>query len=82
MSELVSSGSRHRNRWQRPPSPPGFWRSEFPNTQEQEADKRIAEEQQAELAKIRLAEALKPDGAYMFRKEEYREAVRAQLHSP
>lgn len=50
--------SNSRSFWGRPKSPPGFWRSDFPSTQETREEKRqVQERQRAEVA-TRFEEAM------------------------
>ncbi|KAF5116188.1 hypothetical protein DV454_001821 [Geotrichum candidum] len=59
----IQSGSTNKNNntntsfWGRPKSPPGFWRSDFPSTQETREEKRQAQERQRAEVAARLAEA-------------------------
>lgn len=74
VKELIEKVSRHRKSWHDQPSPPGFWRSEFPNTQEDEADKAEARRRNEEKVKERYQEAMK-NGRYIFREPSLRPAV-------
>ncbi|MCJ1288107.1 hypothetical protein MMC26_007462 [Xylographa opegraphella] len=64
-----SEYGRHRYAHERAASPPGFWRTEMPTTQEVEGDKEKA--QAVERAKIeaRYKEAMKGSGKWIFRDE-------------
>ena len=73
----INMVSRHRNRWQRQVSPPGFWRSEFPNTQEAEEDKKQMKQYRDTEAKKRLAEAMK-GGKWLFRDPALRKRAEEQ----
>jgi hypothetical protein len=57
---------RHRNAHERPPSPPGFWRTEMPTTQEGLEDRERAMELEREKVEERRREALRPNGRWMF----------------
>lgn len=78
-TSMVNKVSRHRSHWERQKSPPGFWRSDFPNTQEVAEDKRQAAERMKQEARNRYAEIMKGGGRkrsrYMFRDVELREKV-------
>lgn len=68
--ELASKFGRHRQRYSRIPSPPGFWTVEFPSTQERAEERRQAEEIQKALVKERYREAMRPGGRWLFRDED------------
>ena len=50
-------------------SPPGYWRAEFPSTQERDADKRCAEQIEKAAIADRRREALRSGGLWVFRDE-------------
>lgn len=52
-------GKVHRHLYQRAPSPPGFWNVDFPATQEQEEERRVAEERQRAEVQRRWRESMK-----------------------
>lgn len=54
-----ASHNRTRSNWKRPASPPGFWRSEFPSTQENEDERAKMQLIRDASSKERLSEALK-----------------------
>ncbi|MCJ1447035.1 MAG: hypothetical protein MMC23_007543 [Stictis urceolatum] len=60
---------RHRNIHERPASPPGFWRTEMPSTQELEQDRGTAEELKRRTVEERRREALHSRGRWKFRDE-------------
>ncbi|KKY28842.1 putative peroxisomal membrane protein pex16 [Phaeomoniella chlamydospora] len=64
-------GKMHRHAWQpqRQRSPPGFWRTDIPETQEMEENRRKAEEIEREVVEERWREAMKVGGRWMFRDE-------------
>lgn len=64
--DIMQRGSRHRSVWQRPPSPPGFWRSEFPTTQENENERQKMQQMRDKTSRDRLQEAL-TGGKWLFR---------------
>lgn len=70
--ELASKFGRHRQRYTRMPSPPGFWMVEFPSTQERAEERRQAEEIQKVLVNERYREAMRPGGRWLFRDEDGR----------
>lgn len=70
--ELSSKFGRHRQRYTRMPSPPGFWMVEFPSTQERAEERRQAEEIQKALVNERYREAMRPGGRWLFRDEDGR----------
>jgi hypothetical protein len=67
--ELARQHGKHRQAYERRQSPPGFWRADFPTTQEEAADKVAAERQEREIVKTRFEEAMRGDGAWSFRDE-------------
>lgn len=70
--ELANKFGKHRQRYARMPSPPGFWNVEFPNTQERAEERRQAEEIRKALVHERYREAMRPGGKWLFRDEEPR----------
>lgn len=66
IEETINASSRHRNRWKRAPSPPGFWRSDFPSTQEIVEEKKLAEENRRKEIETRYKSAVS-GGKWMFR---------------
>lgn len=68
--ELADRFGRHRQRYARVPSPPGFWTVDFPNTQERAEEMRQAEEIRRALVHDRYREAMRPGGRWLFRDEE------------
>ncbi|KAK9376024.1 uncharacterized protein V1513DRAFT_440422 [Lipomyces chichibuensis] len=69
--KMIATASRHRTLWERPPSPVGFWRSEFPNTQEEIEEKQEARRRYQEKVHERYEEALK-NGKYLFKETAFR----------
>lgn len=67
--EMANKFGRHRHSYQRRTSPPGFWRSEFPTTQEEMADREKAKEIVRDDVAYRYKEAMRPGGAFIFRDE-------------
>ncbi|KAK9347315.1 hypothetical protein V1522DRAFT_401741 [Lipomyces starkeyi] len=69
--KMIATASRHRTLWERPPSPVGFWRSEFPSTQEEIEEKQEARRRYQEKVHERYEEALK-NGKYLFKERAFR----------
>lgn len=67
--EISNKHGKHRHAYERRKSPPGFWRTDFPSTQEQENDRTEAAHRERELVRNRYEEAMRPGGAWMFRDE-------------
>jgi hypothetical protein len=60
--------SKHRHDHQRPSTPPGFWRTDMPNTQELEHDREAANNLEREKVKERYREAMR-GGIWKFADE-------------
>lgn len=67
--ELANEDGRHRHRFHRAPSPAGFWRPDFPNTQEEQKDKEEAARMTRKIIDERYREAMRPGGRWLFRDE-------------
>lgn len=67
--ELANQHGKHRHAYERRQSPPGFWRLDFPSTQEERDDRRKIEQHEQDLVAQRYREAMRPGGAYIFRDE-------------
>ncbi|KFA74598.1 hypothetical protein S40288_05840 [Stachybotrys chartarum IBT 40288] len=67
--ELADKYGRHRHRFSRMQSPPGFWNADFPTTQELEADRLEAAERERAIVEERYREAMRPEGRWLFRDE-------------
>ncbi|RYO83490.1 hypothetical protein DL766_004984 [Monosporascus sp. MC13-8B] len=67
--ELANAHGRHRHRYQRMQSPPGFWRTDFPSTQEDQEHRAEGRKMEAEMIQERYREALRPGGRWLFRDE-------------
>jgi len=67
--ELAQKYGRHRVRYERMKSPPGFWRTDFPTSQEILEDRKKAEEIEMDVIKDRWREAMRPNGRWLFRDE-------------
>jgi len=61
---------KHRHLHERAPSPPGYWRLDFPSTQERNEDRALADEMEREKVEARWREAIKPNrGLWKFADE-------------
>lgn len=67
--ELANKYGKHRHRYSRMQSPPGFWDADFPSTQELEANREEAAEREKRAIRERYREAMRPGGRWMFRDE-------------
>ena len=60
---------KHRQAYERPRSPPGFWRTGMPSTQEAEEDRAKAHEMERQKVEERWREAMRDGGRWLFRDE-------------
>lgn len=67
--ELADRIGKHRHRFSRMKSPPGFWRTDFPDTQEGQQEKEDAARREREIVQERYREAMRPGGKWVFRDE-------------
>ncbi|KAJ3475341.1 hypothetical protein NLG97_g9492 [Lecanicillium saksenae] len=67
--QLANKYGRHRHRYSRMQSPPGFWNADFPSTQELEANREEAAAREKRAIRERYKEALKPGGRWLFKDE-------------
>lgn len=67
--ELANKYGKHRHRFSRMQSPPGFWNADFPTTQELAADREEALRREKRAIAERHREALRPGGMWLFRDE-------------
>ena len=67
--QLADEHSKHRQMFERRSTPPGFWRTDMPTTQEAEQDKEAAREAERQKLEERYREAMRADGRWMFRDE-------------
>lgn len=65
--ELANKHGKHRHAYERRKSPPGFWRADFPTTQEEMEDREEAREFERELVRKRYEEAMRGGGKWVFR---------------
>lgn len=67
--ELANKFGKHRHRYARMRSPPGFWNADFPSTQELEDEKLEAAERERMSIEERRREAMRANGRWVFRDE-------------
>ncbi|KAI9889613.1 MAG: hypothetical protein M1814_005121 [Vezdaea aestivalis] len=67
--ELASKHGKHRAAFERPSTPPGFWDTGMPTTQDMEEDRLKAGEIEKRKVTERHREAMKSGGRWMFRDE-------------
>ncbi|KAL2889664.1 hypothetical protein HOO65_020206 [Ceratocystis lukuohia] len=67
--ELADRWGKHRHRFSRMKSPPGFWNPDFPTTQEARNDRDEADKRKKQEVEGRYREAMRPGGRWMFRDE-------------
>ncbi|RDA94236.1 hypothetical protein CP533_0560 [Ophiocordyceps camponoti-saundersi (nom. inval.)] len=67
--ELANKYGKHRHRFSRMQSPPGFWNADFPSTQELELDRVEAAKRERLAVAERHREATRPGGRWLFRDE-------------
>lgn len=66
---LANQYGRHRHTHQRARSPPGFWRTDMPDTQEIESDREAAQRLEREKVEERYREAMRPGGLWAWADE-------------
>jgi len=66
---LANQYGRHRHTHQRARSPPGFWRTDMPDTQEMESDREAAQRLEREKVEERYREAMRPGGLWTWADE-------------
>ena len=66
---LAKRYGRHKANWTRPVSPPGFWRTDMPDTQQVQRDNEEADRQERAVILERRRDAMRPDGVWMFADE-------------
>lgn len=67
--KMAKDAGKHREGYERRRTPPGYWRIDFPSTQEQENDRGRAKEQEVKTVQERWLEAQKAGGRWVFRDE-------------
>lgn len=68
--DLANKFGKHRQRYSRMPTPPGFWKMDFPDTQERAEERRQADGIRKALVSDRYREAMRCNGSWLFRDEE------------
>ena len=66
---FVDKHGKHRHAFERPSTPPGFWRTDMPSTQELDGDRGDAKKTEMEKKQERFREAMKSGGKWLFRDE-------------
>lgn len=66
---LANLYGKHRHAYERPRTPPGFWRTDMPTTQEAEEDRARAHEIYLQKVEERWREAMRDGGRWLFRDE-------------
>ncbi|KAK8258088.1 DNA repair protein endonuclease SAE2/CtIP C-terminus-domain-containing protein [Phyllosticta capitalensis] len=69
MTAWANCCGRHRHTFQRERTPPGFWRADFPGTQEAQKDREAARKEERRLVEERWREAMTEGGRWLFRDE-------------
>jgi hypothetical protein len=67
--ELANKHGKHRHRYTRRQSPPGFWNTDFPSTQDNEKDRAEGEKREKRAIEERHREAMRNGGRWLFRDE-------------
>lgn len=67
--KLAKESGKHRQAYERRRTPPGFWRVDFPTTQEQQEDREKAREMERMEVQQRWLEAQRKGGKWVFRDE-------------
>jgi hypothetical protein len=67
--KMAKETGKHREAWERRRTPPGFWRVDFPTTQEQQEDRERSKEQEKKVVQERWLEAQRKGGKWIFRDE-------------
>lgn len=67
--KMAKDAGKHREAYERRQSPPGFWRVDFPSTQELEEDRKKAKELEKAVVRERWLEAQRKGGKWIFRDE-------------
>lgn len=67
--QMAMQHGKHRQAFEGRSTPPGFWRVDFPTTQEQQEDLEKAVQMQREKVRERWLEAHRTGGKWMFRDE-------------
>lgn len=66
---LANQYGKHRHDHERARTPPGFWRTDMPDTQELESDREAAQRLEREKVEERYREAMRPGGLWTWADE-------------
>lgn len=69
-SALANQHGKHRQAFERRSTPPGFWRTDMPTTQEEEEDRTRAQQMERQRVEERWREAMRDCGRWLFRDEQ------------
>ncbi|KAI9836256.1 MAG: hypothetical protein M1819_001593 [Sarea resinae] len=67
--QFADMHGKHRHAFERRATPPGFWRTDMPSTQEQKEDQEEARRMERRKVAERHAEAMRSGGRWLFRDE-------------
>jgi len=67
--KMAKESGKHREAYERHRTPPGFWRMDFPTTQEQQEDRDKSKEQEKRVVHERWLEAQRKGGKWLYRDE-------------
>lgn len=67
--EMANKNGKHRHAYERMRSPPGFWETDFPTTQEEMVNREKSKALMRDEVQQRYQQAMRPGGAYVFRDE-------------
>lgn len=67
--EAANGFGKHRQAFERAKSPPGYWRTDMPSTQEEQEYRKKAWEMERQKVEDRWREAMRPNGQWLFRDE-------------
>lgn len=67
--KMAKEHGKHRQAYDGRRSPPGYWRVDFPSTQEEEEDRAKAREMERSMVMERYLEAMRKGGKWIFRDE-------------
>lgn len=67
--ELANKHGKHRHRFSRRQSPPGFWNADFPTTQESQEEREEEARREKALIEERYKDAMRGGGQWLFRDE-------------
>lgn len=66
---MADNHGKHRHAYERRATPPGFWRTDMPSTQEIERDREAARELERKNVEERWRESMREGGRWLFRDE-------------